>query len=228
MITVKKNTVPFFSIIITTFNRAKQTENALNSLLSNSERDWEAIVVDDGSIDNTFNIVKDKIKKDDRIRYIFQNNQGPALAKNTGILASSGSIITFLDSDDEYRKDHLAVRKEIFYFDDTIDMVHGGVDVIGYPYVPDENNRSDLIHINDCIIGGTFFIKTEKIIELNGFPAVDFGEDIHLYEKAKSKNFKIAKTNASTYIYNRKNSESICNRIRKHAERKSEKEKRAF
>ena len=190
MITVKKNIVPFFSVIITTFNRAKQIENALSSLLNNNERDWEAIVVDDGSSNNTFEILRNHIKKDNRIRYIYQNNQGPALAKNTGILASSGSVITFLDSDDEYKKDHLAVRKEIFYHDDSIDMLHGSVEIAGNPFVPDENDKTSMIHLNDCVIGCTFFIKKDKMIELNGFPAVDFEKISIFIKKPGQKNLK--------------------------------------
>lgn len=97
----------FFSIVIPSYNREKFLAIALNSVLNQSFSDYEVIIVDDGSTDNT----KETIKKfcHEKIKYYYQKNQGPAAARNLGVKKSSGKYICFLDSDDRFRKDKLLI-----------------------------------------------------------------------------------------------------------------------
>ena len=101
-----------FSIILPTFNREKFIKNAINSVINQSFSDWELIVVDDGSTDNTKEIVKNF--RDPRIKYIYQENSERSAARNRGIKESKANWICFLDSDDVFPKNRLSVlNKEI-------------------------------------------------------------------------------------------------------------------
>lgn len=210
MITIEKNRAPYFSVIIPTYNREKLLERALNSMIMQSEGDWEAIIVDDGSSDNTFNLVQSFISKDSRFRYIFHKNRGQALSKNAGMLASAGLFITFLDSDDEYKPEHLLLRREIMQDYDEINLLHGGVEIIGSKYITDINDNSRKIPLEECIIGGTFVMKKSTAYELGGFRDIKVGEDYDLYIRAKKSGFYIAKTHEKTYIYHRDHCDSLC------------------
>lgn len=92
--------VPEISCIIPTFNRANLLKDAIESTIHQTFESWELIVVDDGSSDNTENIVSEYIKKDSRIRYYKNDNKGQASARNYGLLRSNGKYIAFLDDDD--------------------------------------------------------------------------------------------------------------------------------
>jgi glycosyltransferase involved in cell wall biosynthesis len=96
--------MPKVSIILPTFNRADTIMRAVRSVQAQSFQDWELIVVDDGSTDNTMALLAGI---DARITLIRQENRGFTEARNTGIRAGTGDYLTFLDSDDEYTPHHL-------------------------------------------------------------------------------------------------------------------------
>lgn len=89
--------MPFFSVIVPAYNSEKYIEKTLLSLLNQSLRDYEIIVIDDGSTDNTDKILN---KYKSEIAYIRQPNQGPAVARNAGVEIASGKYIVSFDSDD--------------------------------------------------------------------------------------------------------------------------------
>lgn len=93
------------SVIMPTYNRAYLITNALNSVLKQTYRPIEIIIVDDGSVDNTKKIVHDwKQNHEEKnkiwVKYIYKDNGGPSSARNLGIIESNGEFIQFLDSDD--------------------------------------------------------------------------------------------------------------------------------
>jgi glycosyltransferase involved in cell wall biosynthesis len=93
--------MPLFSVVIPTFNRANLIGRAIDSVLAQTMGDFEIIVVDDGSSDGTREVVN--ALTDPRIRLIpLASNQGAAAARNAGIAAARGELISLLDSDDEY------------------------------------------------------------------------------------------------------------------------------
>ncbi|MCB9446966.1 MAG: glycosyltransferase family 2 protein [Flavobacteriales bacterium] len=95
-----------FSIVIPTYNRARTLGRAIESVLGQTENNWELIVIDDGSTDETRTVVE---RFDDaRIRYLHQQNQERSASRNRGVRESKGSWICFLDSDDVFHPDHLA------------------------------------------------------------------------------------------------------------------------
>lgn len=92
------------SVIIPTYNRERTIERAVESVLAQTWKSIELIVVDDGSVDRSVEVLA---KYGDRIRVIRQKNQGPSAARNTGIKAAKGEIIAFLDSDDSWLPDKI-------------------------------------------------------------------------------------------------------------------------
>jgi glycosyltransferase involved in cell wall biosynthesis len=103
----------FFSVIIPTYNRAGFIEQTIRSVINQDFNDWECIVIDDGSVDNTASLVKNICKQDKRVKYIYQDNAERGAARNNGINNSEGSYICFLDSDDAFLPNHLS---ELYLF----------------------------------------------------------------------------------------------------------------
>lgn len=102
---------PFFSIIIPSYNRADLIVDSIKSVQNQTSIDWECIIVDDGSTDNTKAVIEDIIRQDSRIKYVYQENAERSAARNNGIRNSSGEYICFLDSDDHFVPDHLGKLK---------------------------------------------------------------------------------------------------------------------
>lgn len=95
------------SVIIPAYNSAAFIEATLASVLSQTFRHFEIIVVDDGSRDNTQKIIRKWQEREKRIKYFYQENQGVAAARNVGIRKAKGTYITFLDSDDSFEPEFL-------------------------------------------------------------------------------------------------------------------------
>lgn len=95
------------SVIIPCYNHARYLPHAVNSVIAQTFTDWEAIIVDDGSTDNTRKVAAQFT--DPRIHYIYQQNRGLSAARNTGIRAAQGEYLAFLDADDEWEDRFLEV-----------------------------------------------------------------------------------------------------------------------
>jgi glycosyltransferase involved in cell wall biosynthesis len=204
---------PFFSVIIATYNRADLIARALDSLVSQSEKDWEAIIVDDESTDETHSRVLRYTGVYPNIRYIRQNHKGEPLSKNTGIWSARGRYVTFLDSDDEYKPSHLKYRKALLKQNPDVKFLYGGVKIIGNPYVPDRFNFGLKVNLNDCIIGGTFIIDRETAILLDGFKDILLGADADLFDMAKNAGISMMEVHRSTYVYHHETEDSITNKL---------------
>ena len=128
--------MPFFSIIIPCYNQAHYLSDCLNSMINQSFKDWEAIVVNDGSTDNTSELTNTYLLQDNRIKLIEQNNQGLSAARNTGIKNAIGERLIFLDADD-------------FFYDNALEVISNAAKVsddktliqYGYAYLT-ENKKT--------------------------------------------------------------------------------------
>ncbi|MBZ0177883.1 MAG: glycosyltransferase [Melioribacteraceae bacterium] len=207
-----KNLEPVVSVILPSYNRKKLLERAINSVINQTIKEWELIIVDDGSSDKTFDLVKSYQNQFENIRYLRHSNRKLPLSLNVGIQASCGKYLTFLGSDDEFTKDHLRQRVEFLRNNPEVDLLHGGVEVIGDPYVKDKNDLSKKIHLNECVIGGTFFGKRDLFNIENGFNDVAYSEDSEFFERIKDK-YIIRKVSFPTYRYYRDTPDSICSNI---------------
>lgn len=201
--------MPFFSVVLTTFNRAHLIENAIRSLMLQTESDFEVIIMDDGSADDSEKVIKRMIAKDTRFSY-YRNNQNREVveAKNRGISFCQGKYVTFLDSDDEYKPEHLASRKKVLMNDSSIIFLYGGVQILGEPCVPDVKNPGQMIEIKKCAASGTFFFHREKCKDLAHFEEPALASDKILFERLSS-NVKTVKTEIPTYIYHHDTTDSV-------------------
>ncbi len=201
---------PFFSVVLPTYNRAHLLSRAVESVFAQTDGDWELIVVDDGSTDNTAALLNDLESRDVRVHGVNRPHSGLALSRNAGIAASSGNYVTFLDSDDAYAPDHLRVRHDYLLQHPEIELLHGGVTVIGDEYVADKFNPSKKIHLRDCVIGGTFVVARDLLARLGGWAIADYGDDNAFFSKAVAAGARIATIDAPTYRYYRGEADSLC------------------
>lgn len=118
---------PFFSIIIPTYNRAAHIGVAIKSVLEQTFTNYELIIVDDGSTDNTRSIVREF--DDDRIKYHFKLNEERSIARNFGIDLAKGLYINFLDSDDYFYSHHLSCAYERLMIYNLPPSLHFGFEV---------------------------------------------------------------------------------------------------
>lgn len=167
---------PTVSVIIPTYNRAHLVGRAIRSVLNQTYQDFEIIVVDDGSTDNTEEVVKSF--NDPRIRYIrHEKNRGGSAARNTGIRATYGEFIAFLDSDDEWLPEKLE-KQVLICSDEQIGLVYTGRKVIDSQsgqvlskIVPDkEGNVYEQLLERDFIgTCSSVMVKKEALENIKGF-----------------------------------------------------------
>ena len=103
--------MPLVSVIIPTYNRASVLQRAIRSVLAQTFRDFELIVVDDGSSDSTTDLLE---SFDGKLKAVVQKNHGVSAARNLGIKRSTGALLAFLDSDDEWLPEKLARQTALF------------------------------------------------------------------------------------------------------------------
>ncbi|MGC8840372.1 MAG: glycosyltransferase family 2 protein [Candidatus Sumerlaeaceae bacterium] len=201
---------PACSILLATYNRAPLLSRAIESVLQQTCKHWELIVVDDGSQDSTPHILAHFAQRDKRIRWLSQENRGLVGARNRAARLATGRWITFLDSDDEYLPSHLELRLNFVRDHPHVDMVHGGFVVVGgSAYVPDIHDPTRLVHLSACVVGGTFFIRKDAFVSLGGFRSPNFGCDYELFQRAQ-RILRIEKVEFPTYVYHRDSQDSMC------------------
>ncbi|UJH91313.1 glycosyltransferase [Antarcticibacterium sp. 1MA-6-2] len=106
------------SVMMATYNRGYCIGRAIESIMNQTYQNWELMVIDDKSTDNTEEVVKSYISRDERIKYLkLEKNQGCSGARNEGMKICTGDYITFLDSDDEY--DPTKIEKQVKVFLNT-------------------------------------------------------------------------------------------------------------
>jgi glycosyltransferase involved in cell wall biosynthesis len=166
---------PFFSIIIPTFNRHSLLKIAIESVLSQTYPDFELIIIDDGSSDNTALFCEGIADK--RLLYSFQVNQGVSSSRNNGIQQARGRFICFLDSDDRFRPDKLAITRDyiekfpdfkIFHSDEIWFMRGKLLNQKKIHQKPDGNAFEKSLHLC-CISPSAVTISKEVFERVGGF-----------------------------------------------------------
>ncbi len=105
--------MPFFSVVIPTYNRAALITGTVNSVLAQDYKDYEIVLVDDGSTDNTAEVVEKNYAGEQRVRYIRQANAERGAARNRGLKEALGAYVVFFDSDDVMHADHLSALADV-------------------------------------------------------------------------------------------------------------------
>jgi glycosyltransferase involved in cell wall biosynthesis len=213
---------PMVSVIMPAFNSEVYIPEAMDSVVKQTYPHWELIVVDDGSMDKTREIVDGYMRGDSRIRYIHQKNSGPAAARNRGIQAAKGKYVAFLDSDDIWYLDKLEKQMD-FLASNPGYVVYGGRNYIrkeGNRFVESgqirlfknfdtirENFEYILFHPNLTITGTVLFEKS--LLDKTGYfdESLRVCEDDHLFIRmAAHSNFHALNEPVD---YRRKHDESI-------------------
>lgn len=160
--------MPRVSVIIPTFNCERFIAQTIESVLAQTYRDLELVVVDDGSTDNTRLIVEEFLK-DKRVRYIYQNNSGASTARNKGFLESSGEYIAFLDSDDlwypeklERQVDFLDKNKDIGLVNCMVNIIDKESNIIGREECKEVKGITDLLLGSNLITGSASAVMVRR------------------------------------------------------------------
>ncbi|MFA5248481.1 MAG: glycosyltransferase family 2 protein [Patescibacteria group bacterium] len=165
---------PLISVVIPTYNRKYTIQRAINSILTQTYKNWEIVIVDDGSVDNT----KEEIKQflnNSKIKYYHQKNSGVCSARNFGILKATGEYVSFLDSDDEYFPDRLEKQlyemlkvNAIFSLSNRLTAIEGKIDK-KIKNIHNKNyflSKLDVIKLNIPLSATLMMFKKNKLGEI--------------------------------------------------------------
>ncbi len=179
------------SIVIPAYNAAETLPATINALLAQTHPHWEAIVIDDGSIDATAAIVTEFAAQDQRIRLIQQANAGVVTARNVGIAVAQYDWLLFNDADDWIAPTHLAKMIAVLAADTTLDAVHCGWSrvaadgtIVMTKFAPQKSDMFTELagyctfHVNTCIVRKTCVESTR------GFdPRITYCQDWDLWQR---------------------------------------------
>ena len=169
------------SIIIPTFNRANSIEKAIESVTHQSGQNWELIIIDDGSTDNTSLIVREYLV-DLRIKYYFQENRGVSAARNLGAKYAEGGYLIFLDSDDYLEPELVEELSEENFtnYDIVCWQVLKNIDGKETLWKPEQLDGL-YNNITVSFLAGSICYKKEVFFKVGGFdPKMKFGENYEL------------------------------------------------
>jgi glycosyltransferase involved in cell wall biosynthesis len=180
--------MPTVSAIIPTYNRKEWVQRSIDSVLAQRDVDVECIVVDDGSTDGSAEVLRQKYG--DRIRYIYQPNQGESVARNRGAKEALGEFLAFLDSDDLWLPEKLALQVQFLLNYPDYGAVYcqaTGVDeqearlnqLPQGAYLKPENFHPTFLIENGLPLGGsTIMVRRNVFADLGGFQeTIRHGED---------------------------------------------------
>ncbi|WP_294290360.1 glycosyltransferase family A protein [uncultured Chryseobacterium sp.] len=159
---------PTISIIVPCYNQAEYLDECLQSVYDQSYQDWECIIVNDGSPDDTAEVVKRWIERDNRFHYLFKTNGGLSSARNAGIEIAKGEWILPLDADDNISKQYLRLAEKEFNKNYTV--IYCEAEKFGTEsgkWILEDYNKKNLAVEN--IIFCSAFFKKESWIQVNGY-----------------------------------------------------------
>jgi glycosyltransferase involved in cell wall biosynthesis len=221
--------MPKVSVVIPAYNSAKSLPKAINSILSQTYHDYEIIIVDDGSIDNTKDVVSEYSKRyPERIRYFYQKNKRPAAARNLGLKNAAGELAAFLDADDVWQPRYLEKTVKLFESSD-LDWIIIDNDVVffdGDGNIIEKRRRHNLVSdkdklyaklLRENIIGSpaNVVVKKSCFYKVGFFDeSLAIREDWDMWIRFAREGLKVGFIEESLYNYNRYGN-SLCGRERK-------------
>ena len=150
---------PTLSVIVPCYNQAQFLPEALASVQAQTYQDWECIIINDGSPDNTADVAQEWVKKDLRFRYIEKPNGGISSARNEAISAARGELVLPLDADDLIAPSFLDKAVEFFHKDGVKRVVACQVEffgVISGIWKPKVADIEQLVHFNDIVASSVY------------------------------------------------------------------------
>lgn len=198
---VRRHAGSLVSVIIPTYNRPEYVRKAVESVMAQTFQDWELILVDDGSIDGTNEVLQSYVRQDRRIRALRQANGGTAAARNAGLREASGRYAAFLDDDDEWLPQMLAVEVAFMESHPEIGLCYSRLQILR-----EVNGKIDDSTVFPKVMGtgfpdlltrclimpSTAIIRRSCLTEVGGFdPAYALQDDFDLWLRFVQR-FKIA------------------------------------
>lgn len=204
------------SVVIPLYNKATSISSTLECVLNQNFTDWEVVVVDDGSTDDSANIVSSM--GDSRIRLIRQPNAGVSAARNRGAIEAAGEFIAFLDADDEWDNDYLATQYELTqkYPDcDVFAMNYEFQDINGkktstiinkLPFNDVDGVLSNYFEVASCshppLWTSAVMVRKSAFQNIEGFPVgIKSGEDLLTWARLACR-YKIAYCKTPLAVFN--------------------------
>lgn len=206
---------PLVSIIIPCYNTASYIEETLKSVLDQTFKKWEAIIVNDDSPDNTEQIIQKWLDKDKRFKYYKKKNGGLADTRIFGIEKSTGKYIFPLDSDDYIDCNYLQKAVNILESDSKIEILYCEVMKFGEQtgVFKLEEFSLDYLLIKNCIISAAFFRKS-TYDKVGGYcKSLKFLEDWDLWISILKNGGKVHKINEILFFYRIRKSGSLINNL---------------
>lgn len=177
------------SIVMPAFNASEFIKEAIDSVLLQSYENWELLIIDDGSTDNTFKILEGL--EDNRIKVFRQSNKGVGAARNVGLNNMYGQYLCFLDADDVLPRDSILSRLVVFNNKPEVEFVDGWVEVFDISlkkakrkYIPSFKGQplSKLIELSDsCYFGLSWMIRLNKEKKYQFTEGMTHAEDLLFY-----------------------------------------------
>jgi glycosyltransferase involved in cell wall biosynthesis len=194
---------PRVSIILCVYNHGRLLGRAVESVLAQSLDEWDLVIANDGSTDDSGEVAARYAATSERIRSIDLEHGGLAAAVNAAFRLTTGPLLTSLDADDYYREGHLEDNLRYLDGHPDADLVMSRAEVLGDPYVVDLETPGRMIHLDRCAIGGTFFVRRSVFAALGGMPAAGFGMDYYFARRVEEAGYRIHRRQARTYVYDR-------------------------
>lgn len=190
------------SVIVPVYNGEKYIEDCLNSIINQTYKDLQIIVVNDGSTDNTKSILSDIAKRDSRIQIIDKENGGVSSARNMGLEYATKDCITFVDDDDTVDLDMYELLMN--YIDEGYDIAHCGYKKISKEKVKLVNGTGKIIIQNnvealECLISGKLFVGSlcNKVYKRSLFKGIKLDETLKINEDVLM-NYQVFKNSKKT------------------------------
>jgi len=156
------NKMPKVTVLIPAYNAAHFLPTSIESALGQTYQDFEILVIDDGSTDNTREVVAVYVDKHPgKVRYIFQENKGLAEARNTGIAQSQGEYLALLDADDQWLPCRLQEGVMVLDADPSIGLVHGNITNIGIDGKEINTTKRNPVFLSGWIFENIFTRKAD-------------------------------------------------------------------
>lgn len=192
---------PIFTVVMPAYNAGAYLPQTIDSVLSQTLTDFELIIIDDGSKDNTFEIACNYQQKDSRITVLSQSNQGVSVARNRGINNSNSEYIAFIDADDKWTPDNLKSHLEHLQNNPNLGISYGKVEFLE----PDGNHTGKIargrltklqpqhfLYENPTMTVSNIVVRRQVFQEIGCFDcSMSYSEDLELLFRVACSHWKI-------------------------------------
>ncbi|WP_392436990.1 glycosyltransferase family 2 protein [Cruoricaptor ignavus] len=219
---------PKVSIIVPCYNQEDYIRETLQSVLDQTYQNWECLVTDDGSQDNSAAVIKSFSEKDDRIKYFYQENAGVSAARNNGLRNANGKYLLMLDGDDVLNPRGVEEAVKEFEKDPELLVVFSDTTSFGEGIEPKSSNSAPQFGLKDLLLTNRLFISSmfqrkdaEGVFydEPLGQPGQDWDFWIRLFTKNRDRSSNVKKIDYQIFKY-RKHGKSAHDAGKKDAARR--------